>query len=249
VLAVTLLLGSACSKKNIQATADAQEGKAPVVAKLEPPGVPAKPEPQPPKITESPSEPPAKPEPEAPKTAEAPPEPPASASKSEPLTGFEPTPKGAAPPEEPVSGGTVVAKVEPSESARERVQEMQQEQAAKTTADVAGTQLEDVYFGFDSWKIMERAKQTLELNATWLKANPDMKLTIEGHCDERGTLEYNLVLGEKRAKAVKHYLAELGVDAGRLHVTSFGKEKPFCHEHQEACYQLNRRGHLVGRAQ
>jgi peptidoglycan-associated lipoprotein len=220
---VTLLLGAACSKKNIQATVDAQEGKAPVVAKLEPPP-PAKPEPQPP-------------------------EPPASASKSEPLTGFKPTLKGAAPPEEPVSGGTVVAKAEPSESAPRRVQEMQQEQAAKTAADVAGTELEDIYFGFDSWKIVERAKQTLERDATWLKANPDQKLTIEGHCDERGTLEYNLVLGEKRAKAVKHYLTDLGIDAGRLHVTSFGKEKPFCMEHQEDCYQKNRRGHLVGRAQ
>lgn len=130
----------------------------------------------------------------------------------------------------------MVAKVAP---------DSQQEQAARA---MAGSDLEDVYFGFDSWKIADQAKQSLERDASWLRAHPDQKITIEGHCDERGTLEYNLVLGEKRAKAVKQYLSDLGVDAGRLHVTSFGKEKPFCKEHDEDCYQKNRRGHLVMRA-
>lgn len=220
VLALSLFLVSACAKKNIQATADAQEGKGQAAAKLEA----------------------SLKAPQSAKSTEAPPEPPGSASKSAPLTGFEPTRKGAAPSEESVSSGIVVAKTEPAGQRME-------EQAAKAAADTAGTDLEDIYFGFDSWKIVEKAKQALERDTAWLIANPDKKLTIEGHCDERGTLEYNLVLGEKRAKAVKQYLAELGVDTGRLQVTSFGKEKPFCQEHQESCYQKNRRGHLVVRAQ
>ncbi len=87
------------------------------------------------------------------------------------------------------------------------------------------------------------------LDAEWLKANPTKSVTIEGHCDERGTLAYNLVLGEKRAKAVQKYLMELGVNAKQLSVVSYGKERPFCNEHEDACYQKNRRGHLVVRAQ
>ncbi len=207
VLAMAMLFGSACAKKTVQATGDAQETK---VAKAETP--PAK------------------------STGSDMPEAPGASSKSAPLSGFESTKKGGAPSEESV-GGSMVAKVAP---------EMQQEQAAKA---MAGSDLEDVYFGFDSWKIVDQAKQSLERDATWLRAHPDKKVTIEGHCDERGTLEYNLVLGEKRAKAVKQYLSDLGVDGGRLHVTSFGKEKPFCKEHDEDCYQKNRRGHLVVRAQ
>ena len=70
-------------------------------------------------------------------------------------------------------------------------------------------------------------------------------MKVEGHCDERGTAAYNLVLGEKRAKAVRNYLVELGVGADRLSIVSYGKERPFCNERAESCYQQNRRGHLV----
>ena len=143
------------------------------------------------------------------------------------------------PGEERVSDDIVVAKAEP-ETARERMQRMQQEAAA-----TAGVGLEDVFFAFDRWTITDAGKQALATDSQWLKANHGKALTIEGHCDERGTQAYNLVLGEKRAKAVRSYLADLGIDPKRLAVTSYGKDRPFCREHHEDCYQQNRRGHLV----
>ena len=82
-------------------------------------------------------------------------------------------------------------------------------------------------------------------DADWMKTNPVAMVKVEGHCDERGTSAYNLVLGEKRAKAVRNFLVELGISANRLSVVSYGKERPSCAEHAESCYQQNRRGHLV----
>lgn len=143
------------------------------------------------------------------------------------------------PGEERVADDIVVAKAEP-ESARQRAQEMQQEAAA-----TAGSGLQDVFFGFDKWILTDEGKQALGADAQWLKANNGKALTIEGHCDERGTQAYNLVLGEKRAKAVRNYLADLGIDTKRLAVASYGKDRPFCRERTEDCYQQNRRGHLV----
>ena len=125
--------------------------------------------------------------------------------------------------EQRVPGDLLVAKTEPSDMSRRQVEEIQREQVA-----TAASGLEDVYFGFDSWQISNEGKQTLMVDAEWIKANPSQKVTIEGHCDERGTLAYNLVLGEKRAKAVQTYLTELGINANRLTVVSYGKERPFC---------------------
>lgn len=148
------------------------------------------------------------------------------------------------PGEERVSDDIVVAKAEPSseavQAAKQRTQELQQEAAA--TADAS---LQDVYFAFDKWTIADEGKKALGADAQWLKANPGKALTIEGHCDERGTQAYNLVLSEKRAKAVRSYLVDLGIDAKRLALASYGKDRPFCREHTESCYQQNRRGHLV----
>jgi peptidoglycan-associated lipoprotein len=93
--------------------------------------------------------------------------------------------------------------------------------------------------------ITEEGRQALSRNAEWIKSNSNALLKVEGHCDERGTSAYNLVLGEKRAKAVRNYLVELGVGANRLSVVSYGKERPSCTEHAESCYQQNRRGHLA----
>jgi peptidoglycan-associated lipoprotein len=143
------------------------------------------------------------------------------------------------PGEERVSDDIVVAKATP-EAARQRTEEIRQEAAA-----TVGTGLQDVFFELDSWTIMDGGKQALGADAQWLKANDGKTLTIEGHCDERGTQAYNLVLGERRAKAVRSYLADLGIDAKRLVVTSYGKDRPFCREHTDDCYQQNRRGHLV----
>lgn len=104
--------------------------------------------------------------------------------------------------------------------------------------------LRDIYFQFDSWRLTEDARRTLEANAQWLKAHPHERIMIEGHCDERGTQAYNYVLGEKRATMVHQYLGFLGVDHRQLVVTSFGKDKPKCHSFSEACFQENRRAHF-----
>jgi len=107
------------------------------------------------------------------------------------------------------------------------------------------TQLRDAYFDFDRSAIREDTKQFLQEDAKLLAGHPEMKVKIEGHCDERGTVEYNLALGNRRADAVKRYLISLGVEASRISIISYGKEKPFCDEHNEVCYQKNRRGHFV----
>lgn len=132
-----------------------------------------------------------------------------------------------------------MAKLDPSQSGRQ-MDEIRSEQAA---ADAAG--LRDVFFGYDSFAISEEGRQALSRDAEWIRSNPGAQLKIEGHCDERGTSAYNLVLGEKRAKAARNYLVELGVGANRLGVVSYGKERPFCKDHSEACYAQNRRGHVV----
>lgn len=104
--------------------------------------------------------------------------------------------------------------------------------------------LSDVFFDFDRAVIRDDAQPLLEANARLLQTDEGRKFVVEGHCDERGTLEYNLVLGERRAQAVKQYLADLGVPSSRMQVTSFGKERPFCTEHNQECWQKNRRAHF-----
>jgi peptidoglycan-associated lipoprotein len=104
--------------------------------------------------------------------------------------------------------------------------------------------LADVYFDYDMFLIRRDGSAVLEANARLLKADGLHTLLIEGHCDERGTLAYNLVLGERRARAVNQYLQDLGVPASQLQMTSYGKERPFCTEHSEACWQSNRRAHF-----
>jgi peptidoglycan-associated lipoprotein len=105
--------------------------------------------------------------------------------------------------------------------------------------------LADVFFELDSSSIRDDARASLSTNADWLKRWPGMRINIEGHCDERGTAEYNLALGERRASAVRAYLVELGVPGDRIVIVSRGKETPFCMESNESCWQQNRRGHFV----
>jgi peptidoglycan-associated lipoprotein len=104
--------------------------------------------------------------------------------------------------------------------------------------------LVDVYFDFDQFSIRTDAQAVLEVNAQILKGDHTARILIEGHCDERGTIAYNLVLGERRANAAKSYLRELGVPASQIDVVSYGKERPFCLEHSETCWQSNRRAHF-----
>jgi peptidoglycan-associated lipoprotein len=105
--------------------------------------------------------------------------------------------------------------------------------------------MQDVYFAFDSWSISDEGVRYLEEDAQWLYANPGKSLTIEGHCDQRGTQDYNLVLGKKRAEAAREYLINLGVQAYRVKIVSYGKERPFCHDSNAKCFQENRRNHMV----
>ena len=107
--------------------------------------------------------------------------------------------------------------------------------------------VQDIYFAFDSWSISGDAAKYLEEGAQWLQANPGKALTIEGHCDQRGTQDYNLVLGQKRAEAAREYLVNLGVQPDRIKIVSYGKERPFCQNDSEDCFQENRRNHMVVR--
>jgi peptidoglycan-associated lipoprotein len=106
-------------------------------------------------------------------------------------------------------------------------------------------EVRDAYFDLDKADIRADARTALSHDAEFLRNYPQLKVTIEGHCDERGSTEYNLGLGDRRAAAVKQYLVSQGISADRINTVSFGKEKPFCNESTEECWQQNRRGHFV----
>ncbi|MGH7772885.1 MAG: peptidoglycan-associated lipoprotein Pal [Candidatus Binatia bacterium] len=108
-----------------------------------------------------------------------------------------------------------------------------------------GGPLKEIFYDFDRYDLRPDARATLKANADWLKANPSARVEIEGHADERGTNEYNLALGAKRAQAAKDYLATLGIVVGRLSTISYGEEIPVCREKTEDCWQRNRRARFV----
>jgi peptidoglycan-associated lipoprotein len=105
--------------------------------------------------------------------------------------------------------------------------------------------LKEIRFDFDSYDLTSEARAILQANAAWLKANPSANVEIEGHCDERGTTEYNLALGAKRARAALDYLISLGIPATRIRTTSYGEELPLCKDSTENCYEKNRRDRFV----
>jgi peptidoglycan-associated lipoprotein len=111
--------------------------------------------------------------------------------------------------------------------------------------DVKPAVVNDVFFAFDRYNLTDESKGILEGNAAELKRDADASITIEGHCDERGTISYNLALGEKRAIAARDYLVSLGVSGSRVNVVSYGKERPFDTGHTEAAWAKNRRAHFV----
>ncbi|HSQ77481.1 MAG TPA: peptidoglycan-associated lipoprotein Pal [Nitrospirota bacterium] len=122
-------------------------------------------------------------------------------------------------------------------------EEAKPEVKEERAAGAAG--LQPVYFDFDRSFIRDDAKSVMKANAEWLKANPKVKIRIEGNCDERGTKEYNQALGQRRASSAKKYLTDLGIAAKRISLISYGKEKPICNEQSEECWQKNRRDDLV----
>ena len=118
--------------------------------------------------------------------------------------------------------------------------------ARPVVQDFAATpELTDVFFDFDKYDIRPGDAKTLDSNASWLKSNPNHLVLIEGHCDERGTNEYNLALGERRAKSTMNYLVSQGVQANRITIISYGEERPQCTEHTESCWAKNRRAHFL----
>jgi peptidoglycan-associated lipoprotein len=106
-------------------------------------------------------------------------------------------------------------------------------------------QFEDVYFDFDKADLRPDARQALNANVQVLRSNGQLRFTVEGHCDERGVNEYNLALGERRARAVRDYLVAAGIDPTRISIISYGKERPFVLGHDESAWKLNRRGHFI----
>jgi len=174
------------------------------------------------------------PTPEAPTPASQPEEPETVPSaKVSPLVAQSDIPPTPEPPsqKEPIQ----VAKVMPEESAK-----------AAIITKTLETALNDIYFDYDRFTIRDDAMPILKANAQLLSdALAEKKIVIEGHCDERGTQSYNMVLGERRAKAAKQFLADLGVPIENIQVMSYGKDKPFCQESTEECWQENRRGHFV----
>ena len=118
-------------------------------------------------------------------------------------------------------------------------------EAFRRGMEVPSGPMKDIHFEFDRSSLQPEAREILKVNAGWLKSNRSVRVEIEGHADERGTNEYNLALGARRAQSAKDFLATLGIAAGRLSTMSYGEELPVCRDKSEACWQKNRRAHFV----
>lgn len=119
--------------------------------------------------------------------------------------------------------------------------------APPPNADSDSLTLGDIFFDYDRFYIRKDAMPSMDTNAGWLRANRSTTVLIEGHCDERGTSAYNLVLGEKRARAAKKYLQDMGIQASQLQITTYGETRPLCKQQNEECYQQNRRAHFLAK--
>ncbi len=124
-------------------------------------------------------------------------------------------------------------------------QPVQSATTQETLSDLFSQNVKDVFFDYDKSNIRNDGQQALTQDADFLKQHPEVKVVIEGHCDDRGSAEYNMALGDRRANAAKDFLEQLGVSADRMRTISYGKEKPFCTDETEECWQQNRRAHIV----
>jgi peptidoglycan-associated lipoprotein len=171
------------------------------------------------------------------KVTAAPPPPPTPVGTATPASAPRPTPPAAVATQRPAAPAP--ASAYPDAKTRARIDQL----LAK---------IEDAYFDYDKASLRPDAMKALQADSTELrdilKDYPDYKLTIEGHADERGSAEYNVALGDRRAGAAKEYLVQVGIPSTQLDVISYGKEKPVCQDHDEACWQRNRRIHIVAMA-
>jgi peptidoglycan-associated lipoprotein len=144
--------------------------------------------------------------------------------------------------ETPAAAPTAEATAQPEQKV-EAAKPAAEEAGEKAPAAAAGMQ--PVYFDFDQSFIRSDAKEAMKANAEWLKAHPQARIRIEGNCDERGTIEYNQALGQRRAASAKKYLADMGISGQRISLISYGKEKPSCTDSIESCWQKNRRDDFI----
>ena len=161
-----------------------------------------------------------------PPPAPAPPPPPPPAATPAPPPPPPPPPAPTPPPPRPLTEEEIFA--------RKSLEQLNSEKP-----------LDDVFFDLDKSDIRDDGKSALQKDADWMKKWTSTQMSVEGHCDSRGSSEYNLSLGSRRANAVKDYLVSLGIAASRVTIVSKGKEQPFCSENSESCWQQNRRGHFV----
>ncbi len=149
------------------------------------------------------------------------------------------------PPPAPTPTPTVVT-LEPTPAPTPKPAPRSQEDDIKAMSlDRVSSYLKPAFFDYDKAELRADARDVLAGDATWLKAHPTVVFTIEGHCDERGTAQYNLALGDRRANSAKEYLVSLGIDAGRAKTVSYGNERPFATGHDEDSWAKNRRAHFV----
>jgi peptidoglycan-associated lipoprotein len=143
------------------------------------------------------------------------------------------------PADRAVERAAVVPDSAPESEMKPRVEPVEKKERA------AAEGLKTIYFDFNQSAIRDDVKAVLEANAAWLTANPGANIRIEGNCDERGSKEYNLALGQRRAANARKYLTDLGIAESRISLISYGKEKPLCTQETEECMQKNRRGDFV----
>lgn len=169
----------------------------------------------------------------------------APSSVSRPEASLTPAPPAAGSGASRSGSGGEGARGGAKESNTPTASSLDQLREGRSSATAATSPLKDVYFDYDRYDLRGDAREVLRANADWLKTNPAARVEIEGHCDDRGTNEYNLALGAKRAQSAKEYLASLGIAADRVSTISYGAEIPVCKEQTEGCWRQNRRARFV----